>query len=316
MAVTYIDNGYKLKISRHRTHITTYEDMKLQTTSPLKKDKPKKIKPSIPSNYADCNYHARKKERRRVVREIIYNNFGVPNVVMLTLTFDQKDAQQNQSYTDLSKAHYEFKKFIQRVDSHYNDFRYIATFNRQSNGNWHYHLFANFPNTITNATIQSLWRKGITYITYIKTQADYRQSMDYLIQNMDQAANELKGKRGYLAPKDIERDKVYKSWNNQHTEEFNEAFERVQNASRTILYETKNHIGIKTQTVDEETGEVREIHLEDRELNPTLEQAGYENWETIFTHLTSSADFSDKFSELKPATPKPKKWKHKKQTSQ
>lgn len=315
MATTYVANGYKLKISRHRTHITTYEDMRLQTTAPLKKDKPKKIKPSIPSNYADCNYYERKRARRRVVKEIVYNNFALPNVVMITLTFDQKETQQEQSYTDLSKAHYEFKKFIQRIESHYNDFRYIATFNRQSNGNWHYHLFANFPNTITNNTIKSLWQRGITYITYIKTQADYKQCIDYLIQNMDQAANELKGKRGYLAPKDIERDKVYNSWNSQHTEEFNQAFERVQNANRTILYQSKNHLGIKAKTVDEDTGEIREIHLEDRELNPTLEQAGYENWETIYTHLTSSADFSDKFSELKPATLKQKKWKHKKQNS-
>lgn len=310
MAATYIANGYKLKISRHRTHITTYEDMRLQTTAPLKKDKPKKIKPSIPSNYADCNYYARKRNRRRVVKEIIYNNFALPNVVMITLTFDQKKAQQNQSYTDLSYTHYEFKKFIQRVESHYDDFRYIATFNRQSSGNWHYHLFCNFPPNIPNKTITHLWRNGITYITYIKTQADYQQCMDYLIQNMDQAANELKGKRGYLAPKDIERDKVIKSWNEQHTEEFMEAFERVENAPRTILYETRNHLGVKGKSVDETTGEIREIHLEDRELNPTLEQAGYENWETVYTHLTSSADFSDKFSELKPATPKQKKWKH------
>ena len=310
MAVTYVQNGYKLKIGRHRTHITTYEDMRLQTTAPLKKDKPKKIKPSIPSNYAECNYYARKRNRRRVVKEIIYNNFALPNVVMITLTFDQKNAKENQSYTDLSKAHYEFKKFIQRIESHYDDFRYIATFNRQSCGNWHYHLFCNFPPNTPNKTITQLWQRGLTYITYIKSQADYKQCIDYLIHNMDQAANELKGKRGYLAPKDIERDKVINSWNEQHTEEFNEAFERVENAPRKILYEAKNHLGVKAKTVDENTGEIREIHLEDRELNRTLEQAGYENWETVYTHLTSSADFSDLFSELKPATLKQKKWKH------
>ena len=310
MAVTYVQNGYKLKIGRHRTHITTYEDMRLQTTAPLKKDKPKKIKPSIPSNYADCNYYARKRNRRRVVKEIIYNNFALPNVVMITLTFDQKNAKETQSYTDLSKAHYEFKKFIQRIESHYDDFRYIATFNRQSSGNWHYHLFCNFTPNTPNKTITQLWQRGLTYVTYIKSQADYKQCIDYLIHNMDQAANELKGKRGYLAPKDIERDKVINSWNEQHTEEFNEAFERVENAPRTILYESKNHLGVKGKSVDEFTGEIIDFHLEDRELTPTLEQAGYESWDTIYTHLTSSADFSDLFSELKPATLKQKKWKH------
>lgn len=309
MAVTFVQNGYKLKISRHRTHITTYEDMKLQTTAPIKKDKLKKIKPSIPSDYADYNYYARKKNRRRVVKEIIYNNFALPNVVMITLTFDQKNNQENQSFTDLSKAHYEFKKFIQRVNSHYDNFRYIATFNRQSNGNWHYHLFCNFMPNIPNKVITHIWNRGLTYITYIKSQAEYKQCMDYLIQNMDQAASELNGKRGYLAPKDIERDKVIKSWNEQNAEVFNEAFERVENAPRKILYETKNHIGVKGKSVDETTGEIIDFHLEDRALTPTLEQAGYESWDTIYTHLTSSADFSDFFSELKPATLKQKKWK-------
>lgn len=311
MAITYVPNGYKLKISRHRTHITTYEDMKLQTTEPLKKDKPKRIKPSIPSNYADYNYHVRKKNRRRVVREIVYNNFALPNVIMLTLTFDQKNSKETQSYTDISKAHYEFKKFIQRVNSHYDNFRYVATFNRQSNGNWHYHLFCNFTPNTQNKTIAHIWNRGITYITYIKTQADYKQCLDYLIQNMDQAAGELNGKRGYLAPKDIERDKVYNSWNEQYTDEFNAAFERVENAPRRILYETKNHLGVKGKSVDETTGEIIDYHIEDRELTPALEQAGYESWDTIYTHLTSSADFSDLFSELKPATPKQKKWKQK-----
>lgn len=310
MSATFISNGYKLKISRHRTHITAYEDLKLQTTAPLKKDKPKKIKPSIPSNYADYNYYARKKNRRRVVREIVYNNFALPNVMMVTLTFDQKNTQEPKSYTDLSNTHYEFKKFIQRIESHYDNFRYIATFNRQSNGNWHYHMICNFPPNTHNKTITHIWKQGLTYITYIKSQADYKQCIDYLIQNMEQAASELNGKRGYLAPKDIERDKVYTSWNEQHTEEFDAAFERIENAPRTILYETKNHLGVKGKTVDETTGEVIDFHIEDRELNPTLEQAGYESWDTIYTHLTSSADFSDLFSDLKPATLKQKKWKH------
>ena len=67
-----------------------------------------KIKPSIPSNYAEFNYYNRMKKRREKIKELCYNNFALPNVVMLTLTFDiQKSKEQN--YTDLKKAHYEFK---------------------------------------------------------------------------------------------------------------------------------------------------------------------------------------------------------------
>ena len=61
--------------------------------------------------------------------------------------------------------------------------------------------------------------------------------------------------------------------------------------------------------VNEETGEIFEITIPDKELNKTLEDAGYESWDTVYTHLSSSADFSDKFAELKPATLRPKKFK-------
>ena len=55
-----IINGFRIKMSRKRTHVTTYENMILQTTQPIKKDKQKKIKPSIPSDYAGFNYYNRK----------------------------------------------------------------------------------------------------------------------------------------------------------------------------------------------------------------------------------------------------------------
>ena len=52
MGVEYIEDGFKLKIGRRRTQVTTYENMPLQTTSPIKKDKQKEIKRNIPSDYA------------------------------------------------------------------------------------------------------------------------------------------------------------------------------------------------------------------------------------------------------------------------
>ena len=48
--------------------------------------------------------------------------------------------------------------------------------------------------------------------------------------------------------------------------------------------------------MNEQTGEVSEYHIPDRELTTALEQAGYESWDGVYTHLTSSADFSDRFA--------------------
>lgn len=308
MGEEYIKDGFKLKIGRKRTHITTYEDMVLQTTHPIKKDKQKKIKPSIPSDYANFNYHNRMKKRRQEIREICWNNFDLPHVVMLTLTFDQ-NGHKEKNFTHLEEAHREFKKFIQRVNSHYQDFRYIATFSRQQNGNWHYHIMCNFQHSITNSDIKALWKNGITYVSYISKREDYNSAIQYLTDNMNESADALKGKHGYMCSRSVQRDIQLVSWREEQFNEFLEAFEKVKESNRTILYETKNHLGVKGTRVDEETGEVFEVHLPDRELNPTLKNAGYEEWETVYTHLKSAVDFSDKFAPLKPATLHPRKFK-------
>ena len=40
-----------------------------------------------------------------------------------------------------------------------------------------------------------------------------------------------------------------------------------------------------------------------------LEQAGYESWDSTYTHLSSSARFDSLFDELKAAEPQHKKFK-------
>jgi len=302
MGETIIEQGYKLVIGRNRTHITTYENLRLHTTQPMDEDKPKKIKPSIPSDYADHNYYNRIKQRRSKIRELAYNSFEFENSVMITLTF-------NQPMTELEQAHYEFKKFIQRINSHYDGFRHLATFNRQKNGNWHYHVLCNLKPTTKNKFIRDLWGKGITYITYFEKQTMFDTAIKYLISNMEESAGETKGKHGYLASDNLEKNIVLKSYKLNDIKEFDEAFERILESRRNILYSTKHNLGIQGETVNEETGEVATYTVPNIELTPHYEQAGYSSWDSIFTHLSSSARFDEKFSILQTATPKPKKFK-------
>ena len=143
MGSELIELAMKIKISRRRTRLTTYENMELYTTQPIKQDKKKEIKRNIPSNYADFNYYNRMKQRRRVIEEMVYNSFEAGKMVMLTLTFDGR-LQPEKQFSDIKTTHKEFKKFVQRVNDHYDNFRYVATFSRQKNGNWHYHMICNF----------------------------------------------------------------------------------------------------------------------------------------------------------------------------
>ena len=43
MGVEYIEGGFKLKFGRRRTQITTYENMPIQTTSPIKRISQRKL---------------------------------------------------------------------------------------------------------------------------------------------------------------------------------------------------------------------------------------------------------------------------------
>ncbi|MBO5337526.1 MAG: hypothetical protein J6A94_10405 [Lachnospiraceae bacterium] len=301
-----IPQGYKLVIGRRRTRVVTYENLRIQTTHPIKEDKPKKIKPSIPSDYAAYNYYNRIKQRRDTIRELAYNNFEHVYSILITLTFDttsQKD------FTIIDNAHAAFKTFIQRVNHHYTNFRYLATFNRQRNGNWHYHVLCNFPQSTKNKTIKELWGNGITYITYLETQSEFDTGVRYLISNMAEAANDTKGKHGYLASKNLERNIVLTSYKASDINEFDEAFVRIMENNRKILYSTHNHLGVQGETVNEETGEVANFTIPDQELNPALEQAGYKSWDSTFTYLSSAARFEEKFTDILPATPRPKKFK-------
>lgn len=65
----YIENGYKIKISRKRTRVTTYENMRLHTTKPIKSGKQKKIKPTIPSVNAGFIIIIDMEDRRSTIRE-------------------------------------------------------------------------------------------------------------------------------------------------------------------------------------------------------------------------------------------------------
>lgn len=307
MSETIIKQGYKLELGRKRTRVTTYENLRLHTTNPIKEEKPKKIKPSIPqlpqpSDYADYNYYNRIKSRRNKIRELAYNSFEFQNSVMITLTFDTPTHE-------LQQAHKQFKKFIQRVNSHYDGFRYLATFNKQKNGNWHYHVLCNFKPTTKNSTVRELWKNGITHITFFDKQSMFDTAIKYLISNMEDAAEDIKGKHGYLASDNLEKNIILTSYKAEHEEEFDEAFQRILESNKKILYSTKNHLGIQGETVNEETGEMFTYTIPDRELDPVLEQAGYSSWDSIFTHLTSSARFDEKFSILRTAVPKQKKFK-------
>lgn len=165
------------------------------------------------SKYFKANYTQRLSTRRRTFRELSYNNFKVPNVCFITLTFDPN--KNNTDWTVIDNCHKEFKKFIQRIKRKFSDFIYIATFSRMKNSNWHYHIICNLPLDVTNVEIQPIWGLGMTSTEGVEKHSRFDTVVSYCITNMDEVAvSDLCGQKGYMYSKGLRRNIVLTSWSN------------------------------------------------------------------------------------------------------
>ena len=95
---------------------------------------------------------------------------------------------------------------------------------------------------------------------------------------MNESTAEMHGNHGYLCSKAIERDKVITSWREEQEAEYQQAFERLKTEKTKILYETRNHLGVRGERVDESTGEIYSVTLRDEKLTNALKNAGMKIW--------------------------------------
>ncbi len=166
--------------------------------------------------YAVYNYAKRMKTRTEKFRTDAYMNFRVPNVQFVTLTFDPSDFD---GATDLNICHNAFKKFIQRLHYIFKDFVYIATFSKQKNGNWHYHMLCNLDINVKNKVIQDAWKYGMTHSTPLTSYSEFDSRISYCIDNMYNVAwTDLKGEKGYLSSKGLMKPVVFRSWKDDEYE--------------------------------------------------------------------------------------------------
>lgn len=139
-----------------------------------------------------------------------------------------------EQFQDLKQCNTEFKKFIQRINYYYENFRYVAVMAKQRNGNWHYHMFCNLP-FIDYTELLELWRNGGVYIS--KADKDsFEIQWKYMLKNMseDKAPN-LEGENGYLASRGLKRNMVYRSWQKDEVAQMNWVEGYVQKHAKPIL---------------------------------------------------------------------------------
>ena len=168
---------------------------------------------SFEGRYTLYNYKKRIKERAANFRSYAFINFVKKGTQFVTLTFDNKLVP---NANDLDIAHEHFRKFIKRIQSKFSDFRYLATFSRQNNGNWHYHMLCNFDDTVTSTEINNIWKYGVSHSTWITSGDELYTKISYCIDNMFKVSySDLKGEKGYLHSHRLQNHVVLRSWNDK-----------------------------------------------------------------------------------------------------
>ena len=166
--------------------------------------------------YAKFNYAKRVKQRASQFKTHAYINFAIPNVQFVTLTFDSRIFE---GANDLKACHIAFRNFIKRIRHQFDDFRYLAVFSRQRNGNWHYHMICNFDETVSGKMIRELWKNGIVHNTVITKYDEFDTKISYCVDNMTKIAwEDLQGEQGYLHSDHLQNKKIVRSWNDDEYE--------------------------------------------------------------------------------------------------
>jgi len=125
---------------------------------------------------------------RRLITGNIYQDKEIPK--FLTLTFKE-------NITDLSKANYHFKKFIQRLEYKLNrKLHYLVVHEKQERGAIHYHgIFFNFPR-IDHSYLQSQWGNHVWIKNVYKTKGLHSYLVKYISKSFEDQS--LKGKKRYF----------------------------------------------------------------------------------------------------------------------
>ena len=299
--IEIIQEGIKVKIGRNRTKITDCRNMVIT----IRTDYERKRNPNTPGKYSDSNYAKRKKMRATALKQICYNSFEPNGSVFLTLTFDPKKFP-DKDLKNVTVTHGEFKLFIKRMNDHYNNFKYISTFAQQENGNWHYHLICNLPVETAEYDIYRIWKNGFIKL-YAITNDNFKKRINYLIKNMNESADKLRGRKGYLCSKNVERDLTITSWKLEDQQEFQDVTNQIMQGNAYKSYETKKHIGIKIEYLDETTGEIFEDLIPYQEITEDLKKQGFEDCTAEYVYYNATVKFPERFKPLVTATPCKKK---------
>jgi len=132
---------YKLKVVKSGNHLEVYEYQKYIYRGYFEKPKHTFINPQKQIIFLDEDKEVIRREdnlnrTKKTIKRLINSNPDMNKFI--TLTFAE-------NLTDVKKANYKFKKFMQRLKYHYGDFKYLCVIEFQKRGSVHYHFVSSLP---------------------------------------------------------------------------------------------------------------------------------------------------------------------------
>lgn len=232
---------------------------------------------TVGGRYTLYNYKKRIKERAAIFRSYAFINFVPKTTQFVTLTFDNRivaDADK------LDVAHKHFRKFIKRVQSRFSDLKYAGTFSRQKNGNWHYHMFFNFNESVSGKEINDMWKYGVAHCTLITSGDDFYSKISYCIDNMYKVSySDLKGEKGYLHSYGLQSSIEFRSWNEKEADKAYELLHEILQSSldkptprNSVMLEKGKSFFSRLGSVD---GTPVEYKDEDKQINYLYSTKGF-----------------------------------------
>jgi hypothetical protein len=292
----FID-GDVIIISSHATRITTYDNLFIRNKSndQYRRDTAEKKEKNYTS---EVDTYLKIKKRKQRFKELLSNNFNYRTSVMVTCTFKPDEDR----YKDLSCCYKKWQAFIKRINNTYDGFKYLAVYNRQKNGNWHYHMLCNLDKSVSQSFIRDLWGNGGVYISHLYSSQQFTNRQEYMKDNMVEALKYLYqnkvtgvevaengGLHGYLRSKNLVQNIKLMSWRDEDAEGYKRVidFIKQENPNHRRLYSTSHVIGKVTHAYDPIKKESFDIITTDDEYtDEKMEQDGLEkaySKQTVYT---------------------------------
>lgn len=119
----------------------------------------------------------------------------------------------DKDYSQIKECNKSVKKFIQRMQYYYSNFKYVAVAELQKRNIWHYHVICNLP-CIDHRELWRLWGNGSVYISKVSDSKKLKKLESYMTKQMTGFADQQKlcGENGYLHSRGLNKSLVARSW--------------------------------------------------------------------------------------------------------